>query len=282
MRTRTWLVLLLALASGAIAGYAALQLVSDRPAPLQAEEPRSAFQIVIAARDLSVGQLIGEEDVRLIDWPGNAVPEGFATTISDVIGRGLIRPVTTNEPIIASKLADRGTGAGLPILVPDGMRAVSMPVDEVVTVAGYVEPGTRVDIMVTMQPPGGGEMITKTFLQNIEVASAGAVIQPDEDGQPTSVTLITLFVTPDQAEQITLARTMGTVQFALRNTLDNKEARTQGARPSRLLTLGSARSTSAGTRRAAPAPVQETGTTLEIIKGGNRAVIRFGSGRQES
>ena len=278
MRTRTWIVLLLALASGLIAGYAALQLVSGRPAPLQAAEPSATFQVVVAARELPVGHLLGQEDLRMVQWPGEAVPEGYASAIPDVIGRGLIGPLRTNEPVLSSKLADRGAGGGLPILIPEGMRGVSIRVDEVIAVAGFVTPSTRVDVLLTMQPPGSTEFVTKTFLQNIEVATAGPIIDRDEEGKSLVAAVVTLYLTPDQAEQLTLATKQGTITLALRNMLDVKEVRTVGARVSRLLSLSNAPAASSGRARSAPAPTQETGNTMEVLKGGQRSIVRFGSG----
>jgi pilus assembly protein CpaB len=280
MRTRTLIVLLGALLSGAIAGYAALQLLSNRTAPLQAAEPTESFQVVIAAREKAVGDLIGPEDVRLVDWPSNAVPEGYSRAIADVVGRGVIAPLKTNEPLLEVNLAPRGAGGGLPVLIPEGMRALSIRVDEVVAVAGYVIKGTRVDLLLTTQPPGMTEQVTKTLLQNIEVGGAGQVITRDEEGKPISASVVTFFVTPDEAEQVTLATKSGQIQLALRNAMDVKEAKTAGARTSRLLSMGTPSPVS-GRRPARPVPTQDPGQTLEVIKGGTRALIRFGSGRSQ-
>jgi len=278
MRTRTLIVLLGALLSGAIAGYAALQLLSNRAPQLQASEPAASFQVVIAARDKVAGDLIGPEDVRLVDWPSNAVPEGYSRAIADVIGRGVVAPLKTNEPLLESNMAPRGAGGSLPVLIPEGMRAVPIRVDEVVSVAGYVVPGTRVDLMLTTQPQGSSEQVTKIILQNLEVAGAGQVITRDEQGKPITASVVILFVTPDEGEQITLATKVGQIQLALRNQLDVKEARTQGARGSRLLALGGP---PAPSRSGPPrvTPTADPGQTLEVIKGGTRALIRFGSGR---
>jgi len=277
MRTRTWIVLLLALASGLIAGYSALQLMAGRPTPQTPEEPRSAFRVVVAARDLPVGTVLGDKDVRLIEWPGESVPEGYAQQVPDVLGRGLILPMKTNEPVLLTKLADRGTGGGLPILIPEGMRAVAIRVDDVISVAGFVTPQNRVDVMLTIQPPGSTEFVTKTILQNLEVATAGTQYTEDPQGNAMAVPVVSLFVTPEQAEQIALASKQGQIQLALRNRLDVKETRTAGARLSRLLALGAP--AAAGTRsRAAPAPTRDPGTTLEVLKGSQRSIVRFGSG----
>jgi pilus assembly protein CpaB len=278
MRTRTWIVLLLALGSGLIAGYAALQLASSRPQQAPAE-PTSTFQVVVAAHDLPVGSILGEEDLRTINWPDEVVPEGYARQIPDVIGRGVIQPMRTNEPVLMSKLFDRGAGGGLPILIPEGMRAVALRVDDVISVAGFVTPGTRVDMMLTIQPPGNTEFITRTIIQNLEVASAGPQYIPDPEGNPVLVSVLTLYVTPEQAEQVALASKQGQIQFALRNQLDVRESRTPGIRLSRLLTLGAAPAPAGGGTRSAPPPAtRETGNTLEILRGAERAIVRYGRG----
>jgi pilus assembly protein CpaB len=279
MRTRTWIVLLLALGSGLIAGYAALQLVSNRPNQPVVVEQTSNFQIVVAAHDLPVGSILGEEDVRSVGWPDDAVPEGYARQIPDVIGRGIIQPVRANEPILASKLADRGTGGGLPILIPEGMRAFALRVDDVISVAGFVLAGTRVDVLLTLQPPGSTEFITRTVLQNLEVASAGPTYIQDPEGKPVQVNVVTLYVTPEQSEQLALATKQGQIQLTLRNALDVREARTPGARLSRLLSGGAAPTTSRGTTRSAPPPAtREADNTLEVIRGSQRSIIRFNRG----
>jgi pilus assembly protein CpaB len=279
MRTRTWIVLLLALGSGLIAGYAALQLASSRPQQQAPAGPTSTFQVVVAAHDLPVGSILGEEDLRTINWPDEVVPEGYARQIPDVIGRGVIQPMRTNEPVLMSKLFDRGAGGGLPILIPEGMRAVALRVDDVISVAGFVTPGTRVDMMLTIQPPGNTEFITRTIIQNLEVASAGPQYIPDPEGNPVLVSVLTLYVTPEQAEQVALASKQGQIQFALRNQLDVRESRTPGIRLSRLLTLGAAPAPAGGGTRSAPPPAtRETGNTLEILRGAERAIVRYGRG----
>ncbi len=276
MRTGTLIVMLLALASGTIAGYAALQLFQRPTAPLLAAEPRSSTQIVVAARDLPVGSIVGEDDVRAVGWPSDAVPEGYARTLPDVIGRGLMQTVRMNEPLLDSKMADRNGFGGLPIVIPEGMRALAVRVDEIVGVAGFIDRGTRVDVVLTINPPTAqGEFVSRIILQNIEVAARGQQIEKDPEGRPMTVTVVTMLVTPEEAEQLTLASTQGRIQLALRNMIDVREVRTQGARMSRLLDLGPVgggappRQASVGTGNA------ETGTVLEIFKGGKRALIRY-------
>lgn len=138
--SRYWWMLIGAAASGLLAGYVALVYVSAEPAPLEAAEPSRT--IVVASRDLPAGSIVLREDVETIAWPGATMPQGFATQAGEVVGRGLIVEVRRNEPLLSWKLAEKEAGGGLQITIPEGMRAVSVEVDEVVGVAGFVLPGT--------------------------------------------------------------------------------------------------------------------------------------------
>jgi pilus assembly protein CpaB len=279
MRTGTLFVLVLALLSGGIAGYAALQVVRARAPVAVATEPRTSQQVVVAARDLQVGALLGEEDVRTVEWPGNAVPAGFATSIPDVVGRGLITPVRMNEPLLEGKMSDRNGQGGLPIIIPEGMRAITVSVNEVVGVAGFVGTGTRVDVVLIITAPGSSEMVSKTILQNVEVLAVAQNYQRNPDGDPIVVSVVTLLLSLDDAERLILATAQGRIQLALRNMIDVQTVRTAGVRTSGLLTgaAGGFAGGGGGPRRAAlPAPTaEETGTTVELFKGGKRALIRF-------
>jgi pilus assembly protein CpaB len=229
--------------------------------------------VVIAANDLEVGAIVREEDVRLVPWPSDAVPEGYATSASDVVGRGVITPVRVNEPLLGSKLAELGSGGGLPITIPSGMRAVSVRVDDVIGVAGFVLPSTRVDVLVTLTPPGSSDPASRVILQNVQAVAAGQEIQRDEDGTPMTVTVITLLVTPENAEKLVLAASQGRIQMALRNTLDVDSTDTSGSRVSGLLTVP--RRPSATTRPAAARTPEPPPSVIEIFRGGVRTLISY-------
>src|SRR5688500_12893324 len=130
-RTRPFLLLTLALLSGGVAAAVALRYIQQQSTPLMAKEPAKA-QVVVAARALPLGALVGERDLKTLDWTGGAVPVGFFTNPADVVGRGLLVPVQENEPVLASKLAAQGAGGGLPVIIDDGMRAITIAVDQVV------------------------------------------------------------------------------------------------------------------------------------------------------
>ena len=274
MSSRTVFVLLLALASGGVAGWAALRLWENQPAPLVAQEPMAQALVIVAARDLPVGTTLGEEDVRLISWPAEATPVGYTRSVPEVVGRGLIQSVRLNEPLLDAKLTGKGQN-GMAGRIAEGRRAVSIRVDEVVGVAGFIDTGTRVDVLMTPSQTGT-DPLTRIVLQNIEVLARGQQQDKDPEGQPMTVTVVTLLVTPQQAEQLTLATQQGRIQLALRNFIDVKEVATTGARLSQMVAGGARPRT--GTGRAPTPTAQQSRTTVELYKGATRAVIRYSGG----
>lgn len=237
-KRRKWMALVLALVSGGTAGYLAMTHLRQPVAQIT-NQPTGTTQIAVAARAMLVGSVVTPEDVRLVEWPLDAVPPGYSGSVEEVVGRGLITPVAANEPLLDGKLASKEAGGGLPIVIPEGMRAVSVKVDEVIGVAGFVLPGTRVDVLVTIDPPEeGGGTATRIVLQNVQTLAAGQTIQRDAEGKPQTVTVITLLVDPEQAEKLTLAATEGRIHLALRNTLDMAQVETEGIKKASLLQLG--------------------------------------------
>ena len=273
--SRYWLMLIGASASGLLAGYVALVYVSAEPTPLEAAEPSQT--IVVAARDLPAGTIVLREDVESVEWPGSTIPDGFATQAGEVVGRGLIVEVRKNEPLLGWKLAEKEAGGGLTITIPEGLRAVSVEVDEVIGVAGFVLPGTRVDVLVTIMPgTDRREITTRTILQNVRALAADQRYQQEIQGEPQYVTVVTLLVTPEEAEALTLAATEGRIQLALRNTLDVDEIETRGRRITSLITATSPARASAPVAR--PAPQVEPERVIESFEGGSRTLLKFGPG----
>lgn len=192
--------------------------------------------VMVAARDLELGALIRDTDLKASEWAG-AVPAQAIAKKEDAIGRGVIANIYAGEPILEGRLAPRGAGAGLSATIPPGKRAVAVRVNEVVGVAGFVVPGMRVDVLISGTPPGGSPALgtqTKTILQNIQVLSAGQNIQKDAEGKPVQVQVVNLLVTPDQAETLSLAVNDTRIQLVLRNPLDNEETKTAGTALSHL------------------------------------------------
>ena len=272
-RVRIFMVLLVALIAGGGLAAGTYNYLQNVPVKTVTVPTRS---VVLASADLSLGHEIQADDLASIEWPAASVPEGTFATPAEVVGRGLIVPVVRNEPILQSKLAPKEAGSGLPPIIPAGMRAVSVRVNEVIGVAGYVLPGSFVDVVATGNPTTRPEDVTsKVALTNVQVITAGTRLeQDDKDGKPMQVTVVTLLVTPEQSERLTLASSEGKIQLALRNPLDASAPPTPGIRPSGLLGAPKAAAPAAPRRatapaQAAPAPPPPP-PTVEIIRGDKR------------
>src|SRR5262245_58323717 len=215
-RIKAFIVFALAVSAGGVFAFATYNYVQTAPARTVAISTRP---VVVAANDLAIGSEIGRDDVRVIEWPENAVPANAIGNPDEVVGRGIVLPVVQNEPIMAGKLASKEAGAGLPPAIPQGLRAVSVRVNEVIGVAGYVLPGTRVDVLATVSlSQQTADMTSSVILTNVEVLAAGTKIDSDTDkNKPTPVSVVTLLVGPVEAERLTLAATEGKIQLALRN-----------------------------------------------------------------
>lgn len=184
--------------------------------------PAAKSQYVAASANLEAGQAIKAENLRMVDWPANVPLPGAFATPQPVIGRIVMYPLSAGEPILERQLASPGSGLGLTMKIPDGMRAISLRSDEVVGVAGFLLPGTHVDVLVTMKPPTG-DTITNTVLQDVQVLASGQKIEPDPEGKPVTATVVTLLVKPEDAEKVDLAATQGIVHFVLRNGVDREQ-----------------------------------------------------------
>lgn len=271
--TRLLLILALAVVLGLAAGYSALRYLGDRPTPVVPTARREVVPVVLAAQDLPLGTILEDSHLKTVDWPAGAVPPGFAGTREELVGRSLITDVRTNEAILASKLADSGLRGLIP-LIPPGKRAVSVRVDDVVSVAGFVTPQTKVDIILVMKPQGSDDTVSKVILQNVQALASGQQIRETEDGQAITVNVLTVLVTPEEAEKLALAAQEGHLRMALRNTLDLEQVETAGERASRLF---------AGAGPAQARPTARTGTTapttqesiIEIYRGGVRTLIAY-------
>ena len=269
-RIRIFIVLALAVTVG---GAFALATYRWQKTPTTTVEKLPTRPVVVAVANLDLGASLRPEDVRTIDWPAESVPAGAFEHVEDVVGRGLIQPIVQNEAILPNKLASKDAGAGLAPVIRPGYRALSVRVNDVIGVAGYVLPGTHVDVVVTISPtPGLGEMTSKIVLTNVEVLGSGTKIERDtEQGKPIAVSVVTLLVNPAEAEKLTLASTEGKIQLALRNPLDPAAPATPGIRPAALLGYMSPRPV-ARVAAAAPRPIEiaPPSPTVEIIRGDKR------------
>jgi pilus assembly protein CpaB len=266
-RARVFLVLLLAIGLGGTFALGTYRFIQNRPIE---KVSLPTAPVVVAAADLPMGAALRREDLRVIAWPADAVPAGAFKDPQEIVQRGLIQAVATNEAILPAKLAPTEAGAGLPPVIPEGMRAVSVRVNDVIGVAGYVLPGTRVDVVATLNPTQNQQdMTSKVVLTNVLVLTAGTRIEQDADAKPISVSVVTLLVDPSEAERLTLASTEGKIQLALRNPLDKTAPTTPGIRPAGLVGVVTERPAPVQARRAEPkAPSLPT---VEIIRGDKRS-----------
>lgn len=214
--------LLIGVAIALVIGIIASRYVYRELKQASSIKPVAVSSVVVAARPMPLGTPLTPQDLRLVDWPKGEPMEGSFSRIQDCIGRSLITPVATNEAILEQKLAPKAAGFGLPAAIPEGMRAVSVRVDDVVGVSGFAMPGTMVDVMETGQPTGGGDSVTRTILEDVRVLAAGKAVEQDKEGKPKTVSVVTLMLTPDQSNKLTMASTEGRIHLALRNTIDTK------------------------------------------------------------
>ena len=196
----------------------------------KSSEPTDLKDIVLAARPLAVGTTVKPADIKLGKIASNSFPKGAFAKPEEVIDRPLISNILMDEPVLEGRLAARGSGIGLAPVIPVGMRAVTLRVNDVTGIAGFVLPGMRVDVLVTGHPPNSDSSVTATpvQLQNLLVLSAGTVMQPDARGQAMPAQTVTLLGTPEQAETLTLASSDARIQLVLRNDSDQTIEKTPG------------------------------------------------------
>ena len=252
-----------------------------------AAEPLGMTEIVVAVKDLEVGSQIQVDDLRLQEWPTGNVPEGALTTLDQAIERSPMALVLADEPVLERRLAPAGSGFGLSPKVPEGMRAMSVRVDDVSGLAGFVMPEAKVDVLITGTPSSSnasGQM-TRTILSNVRVLSAGEHLTPDASGRPQKVPVVTLLLAPDQAEMVTLAQSRGRIQLVLRNAKDEEIAQTEGVTESEL--YGGKRPVQeprphpqAPVAFVAPAPPPPPEVQVQMIRGDKISVQTFEQGER--
>jgi pilus assembly protein CpaB len=283
-------VLLFATIVATVASLLLYRLLINRPQPAKAAVVTT--QIVLATRDIDVGTVLKEEDVKLSDWPGS-VPVGASMKTQDVVGRGITTAIYAKEPIIDSRLAPKGAGGGLAAMIPPGMRAFAIRVNEVVGVSGFVVAGMHVDILISGNKPGGDQSmgtLSKTLLQNIEVLSAGQDYKKDAEGKPIAVQVVNLLVTLEQAEKLSLAAAQTNIQLVLRNPLDREVAVTSGTAMAYLFTGTKPKpevqpaapaphphvaAVTPPVVKQAPPPAKKEEFTMEIISGTKKTDLKF-------
>jgi pilus assembly protein CpaB len=276
---RLALVLAVALGAAGAASFVVYRVVAA--IPVREVEVKST-ETVVAAKAIPVGTLVTRDHVKLVPWPArNPVPGSF-TSIDTVVNRGAIVEIAENEPLTETRLAPLGAGGGLPPSIPEGMRAISVKTNEVIGVAGFVIPGTRVDVVVTVKGDNESEAISRAVVSNVQVLTAGSRFDYEKskkDGKPIPTTVVTLLVTPQDAERISLAASEGNIMLTLRNPLDVARTETSGVRMANLLAEPAAPVVPKrveGRRVVAkapppPAPVQPPIYTVEAIRAAKRS-----------
>jgi pilus assembly protein CpaB len=198
-------------------------LVSRRLSVPAAQAQAAERRYVATAKALQAGEVLRADSLELVSWPATKpIPGGF-TTPQELVGRAMLYPIDKDQPLTDKLVTAAGAGVGLAGRIPEGMRAIALRSDEVMGVAGFLLPGSHVDVLVTYHTEKIPEAITATVLQNAEVLAAGHQVQPDPDGKPATVTVVTLLLTPEDAERAVLATTQGTVHFVLRSGSDTEK-----------------------------------------------------------
>jgi pilus assembly protein CpaB len=245
------------------------------------------IQIVAGAKDLPAGVALAPTDVSLIQWPATVPLPGSFKKVEDVAGRPLIYPLGKGEPVMTRDLAIPGSGIGLSVKIPAGMRATSVRSNEVVGVAGFLYPGSHVDVLGTFNIPGNPNPITETLLQNVEVLTAGTQIEPDPTGKPQTVNVVTLLLSPEDSQKLLMASTQSTIQFVLRNGADQGKEKVKPTRLDELIATAKppAPPPAPGHHKRAVRPEPQTPPpsvyVVEIIQGQTRSEQKFSSGIPE-
>jgi pilus assembly protein CpaB len=229
-------------------------------------------QVIVAAADISPGTAISGVAVKAVTWPQAVIPPKSAATMREVEGRVVKVPIAQGNPILTSMLAPEGTAAGLSGILEDGKRALTVKVDEVAGVAGFLHPGDRVDVLMDMAMQGEDQKdhFSKTILHDISILTTGQIWEQKGDNKPIVVNTVTLELTPEQAEVLNLASNQGKIRMALRNRNNRTVAQTPGITTSVLLGGGVAKQES----KVAAQPVREE-KRVEVIKGLDRTQAKL-------
>jgi len=192
-------------------------------------ENTEAAPIVVSAGNLPWGTKLKPEMIKTAPYLKESLPVGYFSSTTDLKDRVLVTPLKLNEPITEAKLAPTSvkTGGVSAVLKP-GMRAIAVKGDKVIGISGFINPGNRVDVIVTVEEPKTKEIKAKIFLENTVVLATGTQIEKNEKGEPMPVDVYTLEVSPEQAEKVALAASEGRLQFALRGVTDSEDLSTKG------------------------------------------------------
>jgi pilus assembly protein CpaB len=278
-RNRTLLVLVVAVGLAGLATYGVFRTIKSIPVR-QVEV--ATKHVVVAAANLPLGTRLTKDQVKVVGWPAATPLQGSFDSVEAVVDRGVIQPVQANEPLTENKLAPKEAGAGLSPSIPAGMRALSVKVNDVIGVAGFTVPGARVDVVVVVKERDNS--MARVVVSNLQVLTAGTKydIEQAKDGKPMPSNVVTLLVTPEQAERISLAQTNGSITLVLRNPLDVAPTETNGIKMAGLMGSASTapiekpapkrKSVVAKAVVAEPPPPPAPRPIVETIRAGKRTV----------
>ena len=251
--------------------------------------------VVVATADLPVGARIRPQEIRVVAVPDELAPQNCFEKLEDVKDRVVINVVMKDEPVVLTRLAPPGSAPGLAPMIPAGFRAVSVRVNDVIGVAGFIQPGMRVDVLASGRLPNSEDSVTRTVLQNVTVLSAGQLLQPEAKGQVINAQVVTLQVRPDEAEILALTSGEGKIQLVLRNSSDTDVAPTHGANLKTVYSVGGVAVPPIVNRRydkppgtlkppveiASPVTVPTTPRTVEVIRGTTRSDVTTQDGTEK-
>lgn len=252
----------------------AITLVVSRKLTARAAAPATVQKFVAANRTLQAGDVLKPEDLTLVDWPASIKLSKPFTRDSDVVGRAVLFPLPASQPILEDYLAAPGSGIGLTTKIPEGMRATSVKSDEIVGVAGFLFPGSHVDVLVTFRPEGMAFPATQIVLQDVEVLTVGQKLEPDPQGKPETVNVVTLLLTPEDSQKLVLASSQGGVQFVLRNGADHTKVEAVPVQIAQLSGTRSPQVMPAGVTPRPRLPMKQT-DVVETILGDKRTTKSF-------
>ena len=287
MTRRLTIIVCCALILSVCISYLVYRAVGTR---MNAGKTPHAERIIVAARDLQVGALIRNIDLKTAGWMG-PLPKGAILKTEGVLNRGVVSPIYEGEPVTENRLALQGSGGGLAGTIPPGMRACAIKVNDVVGVAGFVVSGMRVDVLISGQPPSGNPSDgprVRTLLQNIEVLSAGTNFRKDQEGKPEQAQVVNLLVTPPQAEILSLASNETHIQLVLRNPMDTQLSVPPGTVMSDLFGTPHVRETTPARQAPRPAPpvvtppVTAPPATIAVASVPHPYVIEVSNGAQHT
>lgn len=201
-----------------------------------APKPQRKQGVVAAILPLEAGEVLKVDNLKLVDWPVSFPLQGAFLKPQDLVGRAVLYPLAANEPILERDLAI--PGMGLTVKIPEGMRALALRSDEVVGVAGFLFPGSHVDVLVTYRTEKSPDMTTATVLQDAQILAVGHEVQPSPDGKAETVSVVTLLMKPEDAERVVLASTQGSIHFVLRNSADQIQVKDSPVELSQLIPNG--------------------------------------------